>query len=924
MLNLFRITFICFSIAFFSQATLANNKTEARSSSYIVQNGQIKNVAYQGNIWIKHADYLQGEGKRNPLLSSIGIGPGDFIVTAKLRILDQKKSGTSFMLDGNHFGFEGSQEEVFVNGKKFGGLKKIVKSKDVFPRGTWFDFRITRKNANINYYINDQPIYNFHYGNTSIQKIGFYPLRGTIQLKDYKIEGNLITSNISKTSLTFTPVFSSGLDQDGYSTFRIPSLVTTKSGTLLAFAEGRATRDDHSQNDIVIKRSTDNGATWSKTQTLIEDGKHCISNPTAVVLNDSRILLMYTRYQYGYAERNAVEGYDAEGVVRAFIIFSSDDGTTWSTPKEITRSVKRPTIATSIAPGPGRGIQLRRGKYKNRILIPFNQGPFGDWKVYAAYSDDGGTNWQYGNLARTSNDTNANEVQFVELTDGSIMLNSRMMSKDGSKFRGIARSIDGGQTWSNITYDKTLIEPRCQGSILRISDPLDRQISRIVFSNPASKTKRINGTVRLSYDDGRTWPAVKQLWSGTFAYSCLTKLKDDSIGCFFETWVTDTKRPKHDQIVYQLMYARFPLGWISQQQAGIPTSSQLKHIDISSDKTNQVIIDKEDGQYLGHPTTVLLENNKTMLTVYPKGHGRGQIVLKRSHDGGQTWSKSLPVPKSWSTGKECPSIHRVIDRDGKRRLILFSGLYPIRMSTSEDDGQTWTELSPIGEYGGIVAMSSVAKISPGKYMAFFHDDGMFLNNDRIRSDYMVYSITSEDGGLTWSNPNAIASLPNAELCEPGVLRSPESEELMILLRENSRNFHSFMIRSSDNGESWSEPTELPASLTGDKHVARYTPDGRLVVVFRDMALGSKTWGDFVAWVGTYHDIVNGRDGQYRIRLLDNKSNPYDTGYAGLEVLTDGTLVATTYCVLKKGDKPLIVSKRFNLKDLDKTYTESSF
>ena len=140
-------------------------------------------------------------------------------------------------------------------------------------------------------------------------------------------------------------------------------------------------------------------------------------------------------------------------------------------------------------------------------------------------------------------------------------------------------------------------------------------------------------------------------------------------------------------------------------------------------------MDREEGQYLGHPTTVLLEDGKTILTVYPKGHGRGAIVLKRSTDGGLTWSDRLPTPENWATSKETPTIHRVVDPQGKKRLIVFSGLYPIRMSVSEDDGRTWSPLEPIGDFGGIVAMSSVERLKNGDYLALFHDDGRFLRGE---------------------------------------------------------------------------------------------------------------------------------------------------------------------------------------------------
>ena len=326
-------------------------------------------------------------------------------------------------------------------------------------------------------------------------------------------------------------------------------------------------------------------------------------------------------------------------------------------------------------------------------------------------------------------------------------------------------------------------------------------------------------------------------------------------------------------------------------------------------------MDREEGQYLGHPTTVLLEDGKTIVAVYPKGHGRGAIVLKRSTDGGLTWSDRLPTPENWATSKETPTIHRVVDPQGKKRLILFSGLYPIRMAVSEDDGQTWSPLEPIGDFGGIVAMASVERLKNGDYMALFHDDGRFLRGEGKATEFRVYKTISKDGGLTWGQPEVIAEHPTAHLCEPGLIRSPDGKQIAVLLRENSRKHNSFVIFSDDEGETWTEPRELPGSLTGDRHVGKYAPDGRLFLSFRDTTHESPTRGDWVGWVGTYDDIVPGREGQYRVRLMDN-TKAADCAYPGVEVLPDGTFVATTYGHWTEGKPPYIVSVRLKLSELD--------
>ncbi len=271
-------------------------------------------------------------------------------------------------------------------------------------------------------------------------------------------------------------------------------------------------------------------------------------------------------------------------------------------------------------------------------------------------------------------------------------------------------------------------------------------------------------------------------------------------------------------------------------------------IDLAADSARQVVVDREPGQYLGHPTTVLLEDGRTMITVYPKGHGRGPIVMKRSEDGGLTWSDRLPVPENWATSLEMPTIHRVVGKDGTKRLIVWSGLYPARLAVSEDDGVTWTPLEPAGDWGGIVVMSALVELKPfgsGHYMAMFHDDGRFFGREPHQEDpvaFTLYKTLSEDGGLTWSDPEAIFKASEVHLCEPGVIRSPDGRTLAALLRENSRTRNSFVIFSKDEGVTWSEPRELPGALTGDRHTGRYAPDGRLLVSFRDMTHDSPTRG----------------------------------------------------------------------------------
>jgi hypothetical protein len=364
----------------------------------------------------------------------------------------------------------------------------------------------------------------------------------------------------------------------------------------------------------------------------------------------------------------------------------------------------------------------------------------------------------------------------------------------------------------------------------------------------------------------------------------------------------------------RLLFAIVAAG-CSAQTPPVTRGYSIPLVDLAGETQRQTIVDREPRQYLGHPTTVLLEDGRTMLCVYPKGHGKGALVLKRSSDGGRTWSSRLPVPDNWATSLETPTIHRTVDSKGRKRLLVFSGLYPVRMSVSEDDGRSWTSLRPIGNFGGIVAMSDLFRLRDGRYMAVFHDDGRFIAATPQAAGFKVYKTMSSDGGLSWSAPVVIVQHPEAHLCEPGIVRSPDGRQLAMLLRENSRKFNSFVAFSDDEGATWSKPRELPGALTGDRHVGKYGKNGRLFVTFRDTTHESPTRGDWVAWVGTYSDIREGREGQYRVRLMDNWKG-HDTAYAGLELLPDGTFVTTTYGHWTEGEMPYIVTVRLKLEELD--------
>ena len=380
----------------------------------------------------------------------------------------------------------------------------------------------------------------------------------------------------------------------------------------------------------------------------------------------------------------------------------------------------------------------------------------------------------------------------------------------------------------------------------------------------------------------------------------------------------------------------------------------LPFIDLDDQGDKHIVVDKEEGVYLGHPTTHLLDDGKTIIAVYPKGHGRGGIVLKKSTDGGLTWGDRLPTPTSWESSLEVPTLFPVEDAAGQKKLIMFSGLYPARMAVADEYGKNWSELEIIGDWGGIVVMGDVVPLRTGKghYMAMFHDDGRFITKDgrsieekarteNNQSRFILYKTFSYDGGMSWTYPQEVFDARIIHLCEPGIIRSPDGKQIAVLLRENSRRMNSHIIFSNDEGKTWTTPRPLPNALTGDRHQAIYLPDGRLFISFRDLTPGlsryrslkrvcqdcddtilkaqagpvSPSAGDWVGWVGKYADLVEGKEGQYRVRLKDNTRGS-DCAYPALELLPDGTVVATTYGHWDEGEQPYILSVRFKMEEIE--------
>lgn len=370
--------------------------------------------------------------------------------------------------------------------------------------------------------------------------------------------------------------------------------------------------------------------------------------------------------------------------------------------------------------------------------------------------------------------------------------------------------------------------------------------------------------------------------------------------------------------------------------------------------------------YMAHPDSVLLKNGN-ILTMYPAGHGKGAVQNKISTDGGLTWNSTVEnTPASWENSQETPTVYRLEFSDGTSDKLIMISANPkwqnsdttggFECSVSSDEGATWTEfqrfysLDDENSVVPIVAMSSLTRLKENgefvdKWMGLFHDAEFY--------NYKTILTFDENGNMQWSIPEKYFAQyreieQSSGMCEVEVIRSGNGtgDELCLITRSNSKKINSLISFSTDEGKTWSKPVEAPAALNGERHKAEYTPDGRLYITFRSIERGNKAkenakfstktgWisEGLVAWVGTYEDLKNGTEGQYRIKIAhiytDNQTKPEyyagsDTGYCGNVVLSDGTIVTCGYGAFSPDEKTsdgktlktYICSKRINLQHTD--------
>lgn len=344
--------------------------------------------------------------------------------------------------------------------------------------------------------------------------------------------------------------------------------------------------------------------------------------------------------------------------------------------------------------------------------------------------------------------------------------------------------------------------------------------------------------------------------------------------------------------------------------------------DVEKDQANA-----KGRYYLGQPDMIMLDDNQTLFTVFPVGHGVGEVVMKVSRDAGETWEEKTDIPKSWAHSYETPTLYKLNLTDGSTKLLMISGR-PSSFgaatggwdsSISTDNGETWTEYERFCEtfddgtrVDTVVAMASLVQLKDENGNLIDKWMGVFHNLNYV--NYKTYLTFDENGNQQWTTPVPYLSEyrdieSSYQICEVGMFRSPDGKRIVGLARSQSHNNPATMFYSDDEGETWSRPVDLPGSLAGERHKGLYDPiSGKLVITFRAINYdkngnntfdGGSDWkcGDWEAWVGTYEDLMSLKDGDYRLILDEDWSNNTysgDTGYTGMVVLPDGTFVMDSY------------------------------
>jgi sialidase-1 len=520
-----------------------------------VGDGKPLDVRIDGDAWMSKPGFLTSGGCYNFLHAGKRMGSGDFRITLKLKL--NRLDGARFIFQGNnHLILKDSSGKLAVEGPAFENGYRQLGDAPVAANKV-FVLELARSGNRLSYLLDGSTIYDFGYDQPELGTFGVTPSLGNglvgvctsdtvMSVQEFSADGRM--KNLEPAP-QFLDIFKQG--DEGYAAFRIPALALSGTGVLLAFCEARKSGISDTGNiSLVLKRSSDGGASWGPLLKIAGDGKNTYGNPVPILDHDARILWLVFTYNDGSLTEADIN--NGKGSREIYVTHSVDEGLTWAEPVKISDSVKG-TGWRWVASGPGHGIRTAGG----RLVVPGNYtvGPEPqDGFSHVFFSADHGKSWELGGIVPGAY---GDESSAAERRDGSLLLNYR--TKSGTNRRWVSSSTDLGVTWSPGSADPVLIESSCQGSVLRLYssywDHLSAEGGTLVFSNPAS-TRRELLSVRATFDGAVTWPVFQWLYPGPSAYSDVVEMPDGSVGILFERG----RRAPYEMI----SFARLPKEWIMQ------------------------------------------------------------------------------------------------------------------------------------------------------------------------------------------------------------------------------------------------------------------------------------------------------------------------------------------------------------------------
>ena len=535
-------------------------------------------------------------------------------------------------------------------------------------------------------------------------------------------------------------VFESG--DGGYPRYRIPALLTAPDGSLLAFCEGRKDGRGLTGNiDLILRRSTDNGRTWGPIQRIADDDDNTLGNPCPVIDESTgTIWLGFTRSLGSDLENQIVDGTSQERT-RVLITHSTDSGKTWARPIDLTDRLRRKDWAW-YGTGPGIGVQLANG----RLVIPSYHSvmPSGDYESHMIYSDDPGESWQLGGTVGG----NTSECHVGQRSDGTLYVTARTLRH--TQLRTTAVSSDHGESWSMPALASRIYDPPCQGSLLVVPGGA-RRVHKAkpvwLYTHPAGPGRH-NLTVRVSYDEGRSWSHGRQISTGDNQYSSMTLMPNGRIGCLFESWRNNN---------YQILFTQFDLNWLLGTEPRSPdVVDTLPQVKVHS--VRKIAGDGDDHNAF---TDLCRFRGRYYLTFRkcPIGHGiypSSSIVIMASDDG-HKWEQ---VHTFSVLDRDTRDPHFLEFRD---RLFVYTGTWDCRPAVKNRfevndhlgfaswsaDGKTWSDPEMLegthGHYIWRAATDGKKAYLCGRRKRHFARTDTRPDRDRL----MECAILVSDDGLNW-------------------------------------------------------------------------------------------------------------------------------------------------------------------------------